>query len=675
MTSRRHESSLTSSKLSLAQTGRAARLGELAAALSLAAIFALLTTLLGQLPQTTSVKLGMERGPTSDKPFIYSFYTSEGDWPDGLFRWTRGSGASITIPGFGRRGALIEFNVLAHRRTRQPAAPPTILTLRPAAAIAAPQIVLRDTPAIYHIYLPPRALPDGRLTLTLDTLEWQPPGDTRDELGIALGGRFTARSVADGPVAPDLWLLLGYGTALLLLWAAMRAAGFAAGTAYRLLLPLAAGLPWLLLAGPARFGYGWWWAIEAGAIALLFAIAVRATLPWALAKLRAPAPPDAVRWLTLIMLLAITTKYSVRLFPDAMPGDIQLHLNRFAAMVRGQHYIDAQHRGLPFPFPTGLYLLLAPLTLAGPSARDLFPLVAGIFESVAALLLYAMLAPLPDGKRLGLVAAAVYTLTAGGSMTTWFAFFSHVSTQFFQLVLLLLLLRAWPRYDRPAVFAGLVALVALVALGHIGTLLNLLPFGALLVAALLVLAKTGAQRRAALVLCLAGVVAVLFAAVCLYSVYAGQFVAQLGEIASGKMVELTGKKPVPPLVTLEHYAVDGLWQHFGAIAPLLALPGAWLLWRGPARSTILLPLLAASAATSLGQAALPLLTQSSITTRWLMFSAWAIAVGAAPAILWLWDRGRLGRFAVGAAACATCYVTALVLAQAMTMRLPPVEPF
>lgn len=83
----------------------------------------------------------------------------------------------------------------------------------------------------------------------------------------------------------------------------------------------------------------------------------------------------------------------------------------------------------------------------------------------------------------------------------------------------------------------------------------------------------------------------------------------------------------------------------------------------------------ATAISSMSQALLPFITLSSITTRWLMFSAWVIAAASAPAFVWLWRRGRAGRAVALGAAGYVLWITLVVWIEAMTMRLPPIEPF
>jgi hypothetical protein len=80
-------------------------------------------------------------------------------------------------------------------------------------------------------------------------------------------------------------------------------------------------------------------------------------------------------------------------------------------------------------------------------------------------------------------------------------------------------------------------------------------------------------------------------------------------------------------------------------------------------------------AVSVGQAILPLITLSSITTRWLMFSAWAIAVAGALGLAWFWRRGRGARVVTVAMALYVGWLTLVMFIEALALRKPPIEPF
>ncbi len=74
-------------------------------------------------------------------------------------------------------------------------------------------------------------------------------------------------------------------------------------------------------------------------------------------------------------------------------------------------------------------------------------------------------------------------------------------------------------------------------------------------------------------------------------------------------------------------------------------------------------------------AALPFLSGSTLSTRWLMFSAWAIAVGAAPSARLLWRHGRAGRLLTIAMGGYIVWITASMWLMALAWRVRPPEPF
>jgi hypothetical protein len=367
-----------------------------------------------------------------------------------------------------------------------------------------------------------------------------------------------------------------------------------------------------------------------------------------------------------------------------MPGDLQLHVNRYSRTIMGEVYIPAQHRGLPFPFPTGPYLLLAPLTLPGLDLRFLLQSTAGLFEAGTVLLLYLLGARAAGSPRLGLLAGAIYAVTSAGFMTTWFAFETQVAAQWFSIALVVLLALAWPRYDDRRVWWLSLLLLLLVYLGHIGLFINVTLLGAIAAPLLWLRARSIQERRAAGRLLLAGIVAVAVAMLFFYSAFAQLIADQLAGVAVGGLNSATGRNPIPRATTLWVTWQGGLITHFGFFPVLLAIPGLVLLgartrWTsnkgaghgGPALPVLLWMTLLVSAA----QAILPLITLSSITTRWLMFSAWAIAVAGALGLAQLWRRGRAAQLITVVMALYVSWLTIVLFVEALALRKPPIEPF
>lgn len=639
-----------------------------------------LTLLLFQVPFTYSFIVGKERGAMSDMPFIQNFNPPESSPGSGRWRWSRAE-AGLDVPGVGQRSLIVSMRIISHRAQWLPDAPPTVLRLQPGPDITVP-VTLQPEGRRYQFYVPARAVQDGRLWLGLATEQWQNESrDRRENLGVAIGEYITIESVAaqGGFVWPGRDMLLLWSLGLALLWLALRVLAFAPGQALALLLPLAVVVPLLLPLEAPRIGFGSVWSLQAGMFGLAAALFCVLAVPPLLRWLDMLPTPGLLRWLLLLIVLTFVLTYAARLYPASMPGDVQLHVNRYMKTVLGQVYIEAQHRGLPFPFPNGLYVAIAPLTLLGgsfgPYPHHLFELVDGLLEASGVLLIYLLMARASGQQRLGVLAAAVYALTAGGHMVTWFTFATQVSGQWFALLLVTVLVFRWPQQRDWLTWVQVFLLLVQVFLAHIGQFLNLSLVGLLLIPLLWWRADSAEARQGTRWLLGVGLAAGVFAGLFYYSAFWGLIVEQVSGVLTVGLNEVTEREPIPRLVTLWVLWEGGLIRHFGFFPVLLALPGALLLARPRLRGSILPPLVWLSFLVSASQAVLPLITLNSITTRWLMFSAWAIAVTSAWALWLLWRRGRAARVVTLAMAGYVCWITIEVWVNAMTTRLPPIEPF
>ncbi|NJL35235.1 MAG: hypothetical protein HC893_17015, partial [Chloroflexaceae bacterium] len=591
-------------------------------------------------------------------------------------RWSRGQSA-IVVPGVGQRSVVVSMDIVSHRAQWFEDAPPTVLYVQ-AGDLAPVPITLRQAGARYHIYVPAEGMRDGELWLELITEGWQNPVDSRENLGVALGNLVEVRGIAgsDGFVLPSGMLLLSWSGCLLLLYFMLRLIYFPRRLAFLTLLPLALLIPLLVLLNAPRLGFGNGWVWQFGALALLTAAICRIAVPPLLRRLEMVPPEAVLRWLLLLVVMSFAIKYGGRLYIASMPGDVQLHVNRYTLTVIGEIYIRAQHRGLPFPFPNGLYLLIAPLSLTGYGLHFLFELTAGIFEATAVLLMYLLVARLAASTRLGLLAAALYSLTAGGHMITWFAFETQVAGQWVTLLLFTVLVFAWPHRRDWLTWWVVVMLLIQVFLGHIGQFLNLSAAAVILLPWLWWQSRNDAeQRRGVLWLYGAGAGAAAFVSLFYYTAFWDLILEQIVGVSTRGLNDVTQRPPISREATLHTLWEGGLITHFGFFPVLLVIPGLLALWHPRWRRSIIPPLIVACFLVSIGQAVLPLITLNSITTRWLMFSSWGIFVAAAVGVLLLWRRGRSARLVSLAMAGYVCWITIVIWMDAMTLRLPPIEPF
>ena len=693
-------------------------------------IFAALMVLAAQAPLHYGVDVGVEDGPGSDLPLVAGFHPRERDL-QGTFRWTTGT-SHIRLPGVGVRPLQLTLRFIAVSPEVAERGPRE-LELWANGALAA-RLPVRPQGAVFRVLLSaPRS---GDVLVELRSATLVPTGDER---AIGAGLAAFGAAAPGGPALPAarptlLWLL-----AALLAWLAVRRAGFAPAATLALLLPLAglAGLAALL--DPPRFAFGAVPAATALALGWALALLLGGARPYIARQARrlGVAVPDSHwRWLALMAVAVLAARYGGKIYPDSMPGDIGFHINRMMDVARGTVLLVSRNRGVDFPYPPAPYLLLMPWLLAGVSPRVALQLGGALLDALSPLLVYAIAArytPHEDTKprrRAGfpapLVAAAIYSFSAAGMMVTWWNFSTHIFAQFAHLLLVAALVVGWPlladrrsqatghrpqaRADRLSIVRGLstvvidpwfvvlVVLQSLVYLGHFGFWMNMSLLGAFGLVALL-----GRRTRGSPVTMLLGafVTAQALAVLLFYSGYAGLLLSQAQATAAGGLTGLAGRAPVSRAALWAILWDYGLRTHFGFFPLPLALVGGLLLrttehgpqtakhttQRGGGPSSVagrprsdskraaVLVLMAGTLLIALFFAALPFLSGSTLSSRWLMFSAWAVAVGAAAGAERLWRRGVAGRVLLAAAGGYVAWAAASMWLTAMIWRVRPPEPF
>lgn len=633
-----------------------------------------------QLPLAYSFQIGIDRGFGTDRPFLGGFRDPElTTWEDS-WRWTLPE-ATVTVPAVGNRPVLVAFEVVSHRQHWQPGASQPVLAVATGAGPPV-QIPLRYEVSHYELYVPAAALRDGTLRLRLSTEGWQNPADPRGELGVALGRLFTVTSAPGAGLSwPGGGVLVAYPAALAVLYFAVRALGFGRDRALLLLLGLLAALLVLAVVTPPRVAVSSWWALEVSLLALATAAVCALIVPPLLAPWGLSPGPRLLPWLLLLVALSFVLKYGGQLHPVAMPGDLQLHINRFSFTLWGQVYIPAQHRGLPFPFPSGWYILVAPLLLTGAPLGAIFEVTAGLAEAASVLLFYVLLARLTGSRTGGLIGALIATISPIPMMNVWWSFQTQVGTQLLTLALLTLLIIGWPGYgatraSRRLTLGWITALLIMVSLGHIGAFINTGLVGLAAIPWLWLRARTAEERAGTRRLLGAGLAAAAFVVVFYYGAFGGMIFEQLGGVAQGGLLGVTEREPVPRAVWLRALWAEGFIGLNGYFLVVLGVAGALLIsWTRRYRASIVAPLIWLTFAVGLSQAILPLITLSTITTRWLTFAGWALTVGATVTVLRYRQRGRAGKAVVWLALAFVAWITLEVWVTAMAINRPPLEPF
>ncbi len=679
--------------------------------------FALALLLVFQLPLRYGIDVGVEEGYGSDIPHLQGFrphrrgfHGAETNKSTGhTFRWTLDK-ATIMLPGIGQRALLVRLDVLPIDEYAFTHGPREIAVWAADEHLATLP-VSRDG-AHYHVIVPARLVTAGRLDLVLRTSTFPAPSpeDPR-ELGIPLA-YVTLTSLPTGRlVAPDWFAFGGWLLAMLLLLAVCRTAlGSMPHPAHRhadappvrwssaiaaiagVLVVIAAALD------PPRWAFGTRSVLVALLACLLLALLLRWALPWLAARLAIPLSARTLGWLVLIVVVAFGLRYGGRLYPRSMHGDIGFHRNRFNETTWGDIYIISRNRGVNFPYPPGPYLVVAPFGLLHPDPPNLLELTSTLAEGLSVALVYALVAQsltaaggsVRRAQRRGLLAAAVYGFSAAGFMTNWWSFDTHIYAQASTLLLIAFLHFVAVRLSSATAINGqqrappapvpaplLFLLFSLVFLGHFGFLINTVLMVGLLIVLVWLAAWRGSAwaRRVRWPLLLTYTGAGLFALIFFYSAYIPMFLEQARVTAESGLTGLAERAPVPRWYLWQVLWEAGLITHFGFFPLLLAPLSLGMAACAGRLHHITRTMMGCSFLVSLAFAVLPFITLSTQSTRWLMFSAWAVAIGAALVVGALWRYGRSGRLVVLAMAGFVLWNTAVVWLEPLAWRIRPPEPF
>lgn len=650
--------------------------------LPMLAAFGVLLLAAAQVPQYYSIAVGQEDGYGGDLPLVYDFYPPE-ETPLGAFRWTGGE-STIRLDGFGQQDVLVLVETLP--------LPPVIVE-------NGPQVLefwaggekLAEAPVItaggvYRVVLP--ATSSGNPSLTLKSATFQPPGDERI-IGVSVTHVVAERS---GWAWPAWGGLFGWLAAAALWWAALRLCGFGTTGAQVGVALAASSLALASALDPVRAALGVRPALQTLVLLLVLLAVLRRAAPALAARLQIPLDAEALRVLLVLAALVFGLRYGGKIYPYSMPGDIGFHSNRMADTVRGVVLLLSRNRGVDFPYPSGPYLILAPFLLITQDRAIPLRIAAGVADAICPLLVYALVVSGWQRSRVparpvALGAAAVYSLTAAGFMTSWWNFSTHIFTQVAHLLLITALMVWWRRSETGAAgelrwFAALTLMQLLVYLGHFGFWMNTSLLFAQLGVVLCVAAWRGLVpwRRVRL---LAGtvVLAELLTALLFYSGYTGLFLEQLAATSAGGLNGLAGREPVPGSILWQTLWDAGFRVHFGLVpVPVMLAVVVLDLWQRRRGAALLgngwlAALMCATLLIALLFGSLPFLTGSTLSTRWLMFSAWVVAVGASAGAWLLWQRGMAGRLAVVLSAGYILLVMGIQWVGALAWRIRPPEPF
>jgi hypothetical protein len=650
-------------------------------------VFLLLQTLASQPALYYPIDIGKADGYRADLPLVRGFFPPEREGAT-VFRWSSAQ-IALRLPGVGQRPLRLSLALLALNDEVAQRGPQylevwangTLLTTLP----------VRRSGSDYTLLVPPPYNGSGEQVIELRSTTFIPSGDERS-IGVPIN---TLVVEADaGPHWPAWRPTLEAMLAMLLLWLALRRAGFAGRTTLAGLLVVAALWSLASFADPLRTAFGVDAALIALALGYLLVVLFVHGTPKLFTRFTVAYDRRALRWLVLLALVVFVTRFGGKLYPDAMPGDIGFHDNRLGDTIRGMVLLLSRNRGVDFPYPPAFYTLLAPFTLFDLDRQVLLRLAGAMLDAVSPMLIYVIavralaLRNVGRSLRWAVVAAAIYSLSAAGFMINWWNFSTHTFTQFAHLLLITAIILSFehqlasptPYIPDQRWLASALLLQSLVYVGHFGFWLNTSLLGGI---ALLVLLVAGWRKQVPWGIVRPWMLAfgsIQFIVVLLfYTGYTGLFAEQLQATSRGGLTGLAGREAATFDVLWETLWDAGFRVHFGFAAVPLALVGvAWLGLRWPrltvAQRTIVV-LMAGTLLIAVLFGSLPFISGSNLSTRWLMFSAWTIAVGSAIIARYIWQRGRAGRWFLLAAGGYMLWVTALQWVEALAFRIRPPEPF
>jgi hypothetical protein len=395
-----------------------------------------------------------------DKLLLSRVHSVEEDGQGRRYRWTKGDG-TITLHSFAtvRRAVLLLGTGGLPDTFPTPRMVETIVDDAPLITLA-----VRHTPRTYALLLPPTALQDGdlRVSLRSDTSKVDP--DPRP-LGIridSLGLRWFAGEWAFLPWGVLLVQTLLVATLLALVWQL----GFPRWSIAALAVALVIGLGWMT-------GH---YLLVAAAWLVRLLVAGGATLALFLGSSplleragfgRAYEP--ALRWLWLIVLFSIGLRMVGSLFPPFDSHDWYIHRARIIKFISGTMLVydhPAEFSRKLTIVPSAPYILFHPFTLL---TRNLVVAMQGVytfFDGVTTLLVGLLVRRIGGSARAAWGAALLVALFPLTFTAVWWGFGPQVIGQTLVVLLALLLTRRAPPTRTFWMLAGLV--LTLLLLTHIG---------------------------------------------------------------------------------------------------------------------------------------------------------------------------------------------------------------
>ncbi len=182
-------------------------------------------------------------------------------------------------------------------------------------------------------------------------------------------------------------------------------------------------------------------------------------------------PPQIVRALWGITLLACAVRLAGSLYPLFFGFDLGLNTDRLIQNLSGQLVITRRsiefHNGITI-YPPGPYLAFMPSLLLGLAPAMVVQASMALFDGLAAFAVGALARALGAGPRAALLAALLYAAVPVGLTGLWFGLTAQVFGQALMAPLALAALAAFREPQRWRRWAVAGALLGMATLSHIG---------------------------------------------------------------------------------------------------------------------------------------------------------------------------------------------------------------
>ena len=512
------------------------------------------------------------------RPIASGFYGSEST-PQETYAWTAAL-ATVTFRGIDRR---VVWRCSIRMRGAHPADLP-----QPAAALGIDGITVRTEPAgpeFRELAIDaPVSSRASSLSITILTTPTFVPGTAdKRELGVQVDSIRCVPASDERASAPSsaLFAAACAGAAFGALFAVLGSMTMAAGLA----ILLSGALAFVISRGMAAYSPAYLdWIVP---VALWISIPVLAF--GVLRSWRQQPVHPAAGFVLAFSSTVLFLKILALLHPSKDVVDAVFHAHRLDAVLAGNYFFtQPMPGGVRFPYAIGLYVTASPWARLIPDHVALLRIVVCVFEALAAALLYFAIARAWKDHLTGACAVVLYhaaplPYVIVGNANLTFAFAQSISVLTLVAATVLTFGRRWLLSA-----SALMLVAALAFLSHVGVFPVLaLSLGSL---GVLYLWRRGSDVRVA-GWCVLGATAI--AAVLAVGVYYARFPevwSTLDRVRSPIAAapeqgtpEAAGDRGPAPLSFAERATRAATHGRDAYAVPLLmlAIPGLWLVWRGP----------------------------------------------------------------------------------------------